>query len=1027
MQGRSTLVNALRQVHGARDLVQLFRILGYQSDHLPFTDRHDIVARWQGFRVVATDSQMPRHDARELARSLSRTSARALAAAIGPPRELVLAAPLLGQLGATKVLVISLDTPTQFALQQLERLTPDPSSSALAHALRVTDVLTSEEVSDRFFTAFRVILERMAASINGRGSAADRRMVSLLALNRILFLYFVQSKGWLNGQSDFLASLLDRSLADNVDFHRRALQPLFFGTLNRPQHSRAEYPHFGVIPYLNGGLFEPHATERRIGPVYFANDLWRDAFDCVFERFRFCVNEDSEVDAVAPDMLGRAFERLMERDERQATGTFYTPESVVLQLVNAAIELALTRYVSPTLARAVVERRELAPQDLRSCRSSLKRLRILDPAVGSGAFLLGALESLTQMRSHAVHRPQAARNSRLRREILRDNLMGVDLNPIAVRIAELRLWLAVIAPDSTNDIAHVSPLPNLDGVVRQGDTLLDPLSAAQLLNPPGPNVTARAAISVKAAREALFDARGGDFPNSVRSLRIAETRMAHRLLDHALESVDQATKDLTSAALSKDLFGKRSGLSATQRQKHLALKRARDELGRARSRVAGGQLPFFAFEVHAPDIMSRGGFDVVVGNPPWVRAERLPPRRRKALYERFSWWRAAGVGGFVHLPDLSVAFLQRCLELATPGGVVGLLLPSKMTSAAYGETARRALVRETSIAYLHRVGKRDAVRFRATTYPFAIVVRKKRPDEKAAVQLDFAGTQSLPQHRLDAPGPWILLPYRAHSALHELLSAGTALGAICPPMLGVKTGANGVFVGELIDTVGEHATVMFGAHRTVVERAVLKPALRGRDIRPFSAVSNHVLLWTHDVCGRPLDALPPRAARYLKQHAELLRSRRDYRKGPLWMVFRVGSAVCGNRVVWSDIARYPRAVALDETDSRRAIPLNTCYAVSAPDRETALAIAATLNSTWARALSIASADEARGGYRRINARVAALLPIPAAGAKRRELAQLSLLCHRRDDVDTDELDEAVADALDLPGPARGLLRSLAAH
>jgi adenine-specific DNA-methyltransferase len=977
--------------------------------------------------VVATEGPIPQHAARDLARNLSRTSARALAAAIGPSRELAIAAPRLGQSGTTKVLVISLDTPSRFALQQLQRLNPDKSSSALAHSLCVADVLSSEEVSERFFTAFRTILERMAASLKGRGSAADRRMVSLLALNRILFLYFVQSKGWLDGQSDFLARLLDHSLGSGVHFHRTALQPLFFGTLNRPVHSRTKQPDFGAIPYLNGGLFEPHATERRIGPVYFRNELWRDAFDCVFERFRFCVNEDSEVDAVAPDMLGRAFERLMEREERQATGTFYTPESVVRQVVDAAVECALTEALSPIVARALVRRGELAAQDLHSCLSSLKRLRLLDPAVGSGAFLLGALESLSEMRAHAAERPSAASSPRLRRDILRQNLMGVDLNPVAVRIAELRLWLAVIAHDSTDDIGQITPLPNLDGVVRQGDTLLDPLTAAQSLNPVGRNVMARAALSVQSARQALFDARGREFPTRARSLRVAEIRMAHSLLDHALENVDQATNDLASQAISRDLFGKRAGLSRAQRRTHLALKQTRDELQRARSRVIGGELPFFAFEVHAPDIMSRGGFDVVVGNPPWVRAERLAPNRRKALCQRFSWWRGSGLGGFVHLPDLSVAFLQRCLELAAPGGAVGLLLPSKITSAAYGETARRALVRETSIAYLHRVGRRDAACFKATTYPLALVIRKKRPDVKTVVQLDFAGEHSLPQHRLDVPGSWTLLPSKAHRALEELLSSGTALGGLCPPMLGVKTGANDVFVGKLMEEVGNAATVMFGARREIVERTVLKPALRGRDIRPFSVISNRVLLWTHDECGLPLQTLPPRAARYLKRQNERLLSRRDYRSGPLWTVFRVAAAVSSNRVVWSDIARYPRAVAVDETNFKNAVPLNTCYVVAAPDREAALAIAATLNSTWARALSIASADEARGGYRRINARVVARLPIPVADTKRTALAQLSLLRHKRDNGDTDELDEAVADALGLSGSTRTTLRALASH
>ncbi|UCG86727.1 MAG: N-6 DNA methylase [Gemmatimonadota bacterium] len=985
------------------------------------------MARWQGFTVIATDSPVPRQDARDLARSLSRVSARALAAAIGPPRELALAAPRFGQSGTTKVLVISLDSPSQFALQQLERLSPDPSSSALAHALRVADVLSSEEVSERFFTAFRVILARMTASVTVHASVADRRMVSLLALNRILFLYFVQSKGWLNGQSDFLVRLLDESLASDSHFHRTALQPLFFGTLNRPACSRNKHPAFGAIPYLNGGLFEPHLTERRIGPVYFPNELWRDAFDCVFERFRFCVNEDSEVDAVAPDMLGRAFERLMEREERHASGTFYTPESVVRQVVNAAIESALLKYLSPDLARSVVERSEMAPQHLRSCRSSLKRLRVLDPAVGSGAFLLGALESLAEMRANTMKRPRAVESSRLRRGILRENLMGVDLNPVAVRIAELRLWLAVIAHDATSDIAHITPLPNLDGVVRQGDTLLDPLSAAQSLNPIGHNVMARAALSVRSARKAVFDTCGRDFRTSSRNLRIAETRMAHKLIDYALGGVDRAIKDLTCTAVSKDLFGKRTGLSPAQRKRHLALKQVHDELQRAHTRVADGELPFFAFQVHAPDVMAHGGFDVVVGNPPWVRAERLPASRRKALFERFSWWRSSGATGFAHLPDLSVAFLQRCIELAAPGGAVGLLLPSKITSAAYAETARRALVRETSIAYLHRVGKRDAARFKATTYPLAIVVRKESPNDTTALRLDFAGERSLLQHRLDAPGSWILLPARARSALDELLSSGTALGRVCPPMLGVKTGANDVFVGELLEAVGEFAMVRFGAHRAVVERMMLRPALRGRDIRPFSTVRNRVLLWTHDERGRPLRTLPRKAARYLKRHADRLRSRKDYRSGPLWTVFRVGGAVSNHRVVWSDIARCPRAVALDETDSQEAIPLNTCYVVAAPDGEVALAIAATLNSTWARALSIASADEARGGYRRINARVAARLPIPSASTKRTELAQLSLSCHKRENVDTDQLDDAVADALGLSAPARSRLRSLASH
>jgi hypothetical protein len=251
-------------------------------------------------------------------------------------------------------LTVSLKEPSSFALQQLERLSPDDATSALGHSLYVAEVLSGEEVSQRFFSVFSLILERMAATVSPKISEPDRHMLALLSLIRILFLYFVQSKGWLDGRREFLTNLLDESLVSQRSFHRVSLQPLFFGTLNVPRETRRKRSTFGKIPYLNGGLFEPHEVERRLGPVYFSNDLWRDAFDGLFERFRFCVSEADEADAIAPDMLGRAFERLMERGERHDTGSFYTPEAVVRQIVDAAIEAALTRELSKEVAQAVV-------------------------------------------------------------------------------------------------------------------------------------------------------------------------------------------------------------------------------------------------------------------------------------------------------------------------------------------------------------------------------------------------------------------------------------------------------------------------------------------------------------------------------------------------------------------------------------------------------------------------------------------------------------------------------------------------
>ena len=154
------------------------------------------------------------------------------------------------------------DNPSSFALQQLERLRPSYSANALAHALAVVDVLSSEELGQQFFTTFKATLERMAASIESRKSADDRRMVALLALSRILFLYFVQEKGWLDGRRDYLKDRLDTTLARQRSFHRSILHPLFFGTLNQPPALRKKNVRLGAIPYLNGGLFEEDDLDR---------------------------------------------------------------------------------------------------------------------------------------------------------------------------------------------------------------------------------------------------------------------------------------------------------------------------------------------------------------------------------------------------------------------------------------------------------------------------------------------------------------------------------------------------------------------------------------------------------------------------------------------------------------------------------------------------------------------------------------------------------------------------------------------
>ncbi len=1019
------LVDKLRAIRTAADVGSLFSELGYESDNLPFAGGALTVARWRGFKVIAADKTNALDGVRELARNLATCSEQALAAVVDPERALALASPKFGQTGISRALLISLDEPSGFALQQLERLGPNRSPSTLAHALAVADVLSSEEAGERFFASFKKNFEGMAESLDRRRSSDDRRMFALICLSRILFLYFVQSKGWLDGRKDYLKHQLDTALARRRNFHRSILNPLFFETLNQPPSRRCKNSELGFIPYLNGGLFEPHPSERRIGSAVYPNELWREVFDGLFERFRFSIREADEVDAIAPDMLGRVFERLMNSDERHDSGTFYTPEAVVRQVVTATIATALRHDLPERVVTRLAAGGTINHTDAGAARAALEQIRILDPAVGSGAFLLEALNVLARMRLLLEPDPEPNAGLRLRKRILRENLMGIDLNPFAVRLAELRLWLSVVADDPTTEIDMVCPLPNLDGVVRQGDTLLDPLGAARSFSPATSFFSRGGTESVRSARQALFEARGSSRDTSTRRLRRSELELAQRLLNTALQSTVHATNDLTAAENSRDLFGGLAGLSTKQRDRLRILENIRAELDKSRRKLHEGQIPFFSFEVHTPDVLSEGGFTVVVGNPPWVRAEHLPRRLRTALGERFRWWRASGRVGFAHLPDLSVAFLERCLELTRSGGAVGLLLPSKVTSAAYAETVRRGVVRETSIQYVHRVSAREASSFGATTYPLAVVVKKQRAHRNHRVRIGFGGNATLDQRSLDIPGPWILLPSDTRDALEEFREAGTPLGEAAPPMLGVKTGADRHFLGRVVDGNESVSVVELKQGRFLIETSLLRVALRGRDVRRFAIRPTKVLVWCHAADGAPLTRIPKHSARYFEQCAEALRGRSDYRSEPAWCVFRTRCTLGDHRLVWPDISRRPRAVALNETQSPAAIPMNTCYVSATDDRETALAAAAVMNSTWAAAFFMAGTDEASGGYRRINARAARHLPVPLPGDARAELAQLSNRIHQDENFDNQELDDAVAHTLGLSKRTRQALKLLA--
>ena len=385
-----------------------------------------------------------------------------------------------------------------------------------------------------------------------------------------------------------------------------------FGALNRPPAQRSRTARLlGRVPFLNGGLFEPTALERRHGAARWSNTDWRDAFDDLFERFHFSVREGDHGEFVAPDMLGRVFEGVMDPEERKQSGSYYTPAALVRDLVRAGLEAALVTRVG--LARGAAEQwvhHEEPPSPI----PDLRGFTVLDPAVGSGAFLLGALQELTTLRATAGEGAAAT----VRREVLAHSLYGVDLKLTAVRLSELRLWLALVADEEPGDLARVTPLPNLDGHVRQGDALLDPLTLAATLTGGSALVGSRAGLErLSLARQTLFNRSGAAKRAAMRRLRGAAADLARDLVEQASSRLDGQIHEVLASAREADLFGGIRGCDGDARLRLRRLRAARRDLRVAdRRRARDGEAPFFAFETQFGDIVARGGFDLVVGNPP---------------------------------------------------------------------------------------------------------------------------------------------------------------------------------------------------------------------------------------------------------------------------------------------------------------------------------------------------------------------------------------------------------------------------
>jgi len=593
------------------------------------------------------------------------------------------------------------------------------------------DAFSVEKVTKEFFEKYRELFLKLKESLDEilkidekvredfKTKNIDTTDFAKKLLGQIVFLYFLQKKGWFGvkrnqewgrGSKRFLRELFEKRHGEYKNFYNDILEPLFYEAL-RLERPGDYYSRFDCrIPFLNGGLFDPiNDYDWWNTDIFFPKEIFSnnrntkegdigDGILDVFDRYNFTVKEDEPLEkevAIDPEMLGKVFENLLEVKDRKSKGTYYTPREIVHYMCQEVLANYLAAELQGKVSKddinALMTYGESAvehdirvinkghetyrysfklPESVRKnaklIDEALASIRVCDPAVGSGAFLVGMMNEIIRTRNALT--PYIVEDGNrspynFKRHTIQNCLYGVDIDPGAVEIAKLRLWLSLIVDEEERE--KIQPLPNLDYKILQGNSLLG--VKKDLFNQP------------------LF----------------AE-----------LEELKPLYFDETSAS---------------KKQKY---KKQIDELI---SNITKGHMEF-DFEAYFSEVFHRkSGFDVVIANPPYVDSEEMAksmPDFRKKISASYD----SAKGNW----DLYIPFWELGFKLLSSNGNAVFITPNKWLSIGYGEKLR-ALLDES----VYRVGNCNQVKvFEAGNSPVVVFASKATSNDNINIDV-FAEDYSI--------------------------------------------------------------------------------------------------------------------------------------------------------------------------------------------------------------------------------------------------------------------------------------------
>ena len=484
-------------------------------------------------------------------------------------------------------------------------------------------------------------------------------------LGRIVFLHFLQKKGWLGvpagkewgeGDHDFMLNIFKNANENQKEnFLDEVLEGLFADGLDRNRSDQGDLYDTKVecfrncrIPYLNGGLFERDILDKK--PSHFPASYFDDLLT-MLSQYNFTIDENDPNDAevgVDPEMLGRIFENLLE--DNKDKGAFYTPKEIVQYMCRESLIAYLQtdqRKEDKECIRLFVTTHDATLLgDLKEeIDKKLCNVKICDPAIGSGAFPMGLLRELFFCRS-AIEPNIMENAAKIKRHIIQNNIYGVDIERGAVDIARLRFWLSLIVDEKSPEA-----LPNLDFKIMQGNSLLEQYKGADLSTMTDKKVTAEGIT--------LFDSMLDVYRKNLRD-KLSEYYACpehDKKVQLRKDISDIVKQELMEQGIHIDFEG--IDLSANSQ--------------------------FFLWHTWFHDVFSRPskeGFDIVIGNPPYVEAKKLK-YIASTLKEIFSIYSGTA--------DLSIYFNELGLSLLEEKGIISYITTNKFFNTGYGEKVRKQL------------------------------------------------------------------------------------------------------------------------------------------------------------------------------------------------------------------------------------------------------------------------------------------------------------------------------------------------